>query len=69
MEQVQLKIDKKQFLIGFDQAYATTSEEYGGSGLGLTLSKQLIELHKGSIEVESNIGQGSEFTIVLPVNQ
>ena len=53
----------------FDQAYATTSEEYGGSGLGLTLSKQLIELHKGSIEVESNIGQGSEFTIVLPVNQ
>lgn len=39
---------------------------YGGVGLGLALSKQLIELHHGSIEVQSQPGQGSTFTIILP---
>lgn len=53
----------------FSQAYSDTSEEYGGSGLGLTLSKQLIELHGGEIWVESNYGEGSEFIIILPIKQ
>ncbi|MGL5311604.1 MAG: ATP-binding protein, partial [Peptostreptococcaceae bacterium] len=51
----------------FSQAYSETSEEYGGSGLGLTLSKQLIELHGGAIWVESELGNGSEFIIILPL--
>lgn len=38
-----------------------------GTGVGLALTKQLIELHGGSISVESKIGQGSLFTILLPV--
>ncbi|MGL5380220.1 ligand-binding sensor domain-containing protein [Clostridium sp.] len=53
----------------FSQAYSYSSEEHGGSGLGLTLSKQLIELHKGKIWVESTKGIGSEFIITLPVKQ
>ena len=53
----------------FDQAYDKISEEHGGSGLGLTLSKQLVKLHNGDITLESSIGEGSEFTIILPVEQ
>ena len=40
----------------------------GGSGLGLTITRQIIEYHKGKIYVESKIGEGSKFTIILPDN-
>ena len=39
---------------------------HGGTGLGLALTKKLIELHGGSIEVETELGQGSVFTVYLP---
>ena len=40
----------------------------GGSGLGLTITKQIIKLHKGDIYVESKVGEGSNFVIILPTN-
>ena len=53
----------------FGQAYHNISEEFGGSGLGLTLTKQLVALHKGEIFVKSEVNKGSEFIIILPVKQ
>ena len=44
-----------------------SSEQKGGRGLGLTITKQLITLHNGEIYVESEVGVGSEFIIILPV--
>lgn len=54
----------------FTQADSTTTREYGGTGLGLTISRQLIELMKGRITVTSKLGEGSDFIIelVLPVS-
>ena len=52
----------------FNQVVDESSEQKGGSGLGLTITKQLITLHNGEIYVESEVGVGSEFIIILPVN-
>ena len=52
----------------FEQAYNKKSEEFGGSGIGLMLTKQIIELHKGDLVVKSELGKGSEFSILLPLN-
>ena len=51
----------------FNQVCDKNSEIKGGSGLGLTITKQLITLHGGEIYVESEVGVGSEFVIILPV--
>ncbi|MBN2823946.1 MAG: response regulator, partial [Campylobacterales bacterium] len=49
----------------FVQASSSTSREYGGSGLGLTISKQLINLMGGEIHVKSEYGKGSEFIFTI----
>jgi two-component system sensor histidine kinase/response regulator len=51
----------------FQQLEYSRRRTYGGVGLGLTLSKHLVELHGGNIEVESVVGQGSVFTVCLPI--
>jgi signal transduction histidine kinase/CheY-like chemotaxis protein len=50
----------------FTQAGTDVARKFGGTGLGLTISKQLVELMEGSIEVNSKIGVGTTFTFMLP---
>jgi signal transduction histidine kinase/ligand-binding sensor domain-containing protein/CheY-like chemotaxis protein len=51
----------------FSQADASTARKYGGTGLGLTITKRFCEMLGGSIRVESELGKGSCFTMELPV--
>lgn len=50
----------------FNQASNVTTREYGGTGLGLTISKQLVHLMNGTIFVESQYGKGSTFIVEIP---
>ncbi|MGO7206471.1 sensor histidine kinase, partial [Rhizobium ruizarguesonis] len=48
---------------------ARTSTGIAGTGIGLNLVKQIVELHSGSIEVRSARGCGSTFTVTLPIKR
>jgi signal transduction histidine kinase len=48
---------------------AVSSRHFGGFGLGLWLSRQIIEAHHGSIQVQSEPGKGSTFEVKLPRHQ
>lgn len=59
------KIDR--IFYSFEQGDGSTSRKYGGTGIGLTITKQLIELHGGKIRVESSPDSGSKFIFTLPL--
>lgn len=51
----------------FQQLDSSVARRYEGTGLGLALTKKIVEYQHGSIEVESKVGQGSTFTVLLPL--
>ena len=53
----------------FDQVDGDTSREFGGTGLGLTVTKQLVEQHGGTISIDSELGSGTSVSFTLPISK
>ncbi|HSN68565.1 MAG TPA: ATP-binding protein, partial [Thermoanaerobaculia bacterium] len=51
------------------EPFVTTKEGSGGVGLGLAISRGIVDRHGGRIEVDSQVGRGTRFTITLPVEK
>ncbi len=65
-------IDNEKLIEIFDkyvQGDTSISREYGGTGLGLFISQELAHLMKGDITVKSRMGEGSQFTLTLPLQK
>jgi signal transduction histidine kinase len=53
----------------FYQVESSLTRQYGGMGLGLSIVKEMVDLHHGSVSVKSQAGKGSAFTIRIPLRQ
>jgi signal transduction histidine kinase/CheY-like chemotaxis protein len=61
------KKDQERVFEPFQQVDASIRRRYGGSGLGLTISKQFVEMHGGKMWLESELGKGTTFSFSLPI--
>lgn len=61
--------NQKKLFKSFSQEHASTSRKYGGTGLGLVISKNLIELMGGKISVDSRVGEGTTFSFTLKLDE
>jgi signal transduction histidine kinase len=61
--------DYEKLFTAFEQVDSSPTRAIGGTGLGLPITRRLIELHQGVIEFESEVGRGTTFYVTLPLRQ
>jgi signal transduction histidine kinase len=59
--------DQQRIFEEFQQADSSSTRKQGGTGLGLAIAKKIVEMHGGTMWVESSLGKGSTFWFTLPV--